>query len=289
MDNNPHHHLSIIIPALNEADSLVLLLPELKSLYPKAEIIVINDGSTDNTKKVCAKFNVKTITHPYRKGNGAAVKSGARNATGDILVFMDADGQHRPEEIKPMLEMVKSGYEMVVGERSPVDHAGLGRRLANGFYNRFASWMTNQRIGDLTSGFRVVEANKFKEFLHLLPNGFSYPTTITMAFMRAGYNVTYYGIKAKQRKDKGTSHIKPLRDGLRFLLIIFKVGSLFSPLKIFVPFSFTTFTIGISYYFYTFWDTGRFTNMSALLLVSSVQIFLIGLVSEQITTLLYQK
>lgn len=289
MDNNPDHHLSIIIPALNEADSLVFLLPELKNLYPKAEIIVVNDGSTDNTKKICAQFEVKSITHPYRKGNGAAVKSGARNATGDILVFMDADGQHRPEEIEPMLEMVKNGYEMVVGERSPVDHAGLGRRLANGFYNRFASWMTNQRIGDLTSGFRVVEAKKFKEFLHLLPNGFSYPTTITMAFMRAGYNVTYYGIKARQRRDKGTSHIQPLRDGLRFLLIIFKVGSLFSPLKIFVPFSFMTFALGISYYFYTFFTTGRFTNMSALLLVSSVQIFLIGLVSEQITTLLYQK
>ncbi len=278
--------LSIILPCKNEAISLARLLPDLFQLAPEAEIIIINDGSTDNTLDICKKYNITTITHPYPMGNGAAIKSGTRAATGDVLVFMDADGQHRPEEIQSLLDKLDEGYDMVVGARSRKGQAGIGRLVANTIYNKLASWMTGHKVEDLTSGFRAVRADKFREFLHLLPNGFSYPTTSTMAFFRAGYAVAYLPIEVLKREGK--SHINIWKDGVRFLLIIFKVGTLYSPLKLFIPISLLHGAIGLSYYAYTFITVGRFTNMSAMLLSSAVIIFLIGLISEQITALLYQ-
>jgi glycosyltransferase involved in cell wall biosynthesis len=278
--------LSIILPAKNEAASLEKLLPTLKQLHPSAEIIVVNDGSTDNTLQVCQNVGVSVITHPYSMGNGAAIKSGARAANGDILVFMDADGQHNPADIPALLDRLNQGYDMAVGARSAESQASIGRLFANTIYNKLASWMVNQRVDDLTSGFRAVVGNKFIEFMHLLPNGFSYPTTITMSFFRAGYPVAYVPITANKRE--GTSHISIFRDGVRFLLIIFKVGSLYSPLKLFLPFSLFHGIIGTAYCLYTIIAYGRFTNMSALLLTTAVIIFLIGLVSEQITMLIYQ-
>lgn len=277
---------SIVIPACNEADGLTIVLPGLQRLYPGAQIVVVDDGSTDHTSDVCRAMGATVIRHPYRKGNGAAVKSGARAASGDILVFMDADGQHRPEDVGNLLAKLQDGHDMIVGARQKGSQASVGRALANGFYNLLASWMVGQRVDDLTSGFRAVHADKFREFLHLLPNGFSYPTTITMAFFRAGYSVSYAPIDAKKRV--GRSHIRPMRDALRFLLIIFKVGTLYSPLKLFVPVSGLFFFLGLGYYTYTFIEFGRFTNMSALLFITSMLVFLIGLVSEQITALVYK-
>lgn len=279
--------VSVVIPAKNEAPSLELLLPEIRRKFPEAEIIVINDGSTDNTLEVCRTRGVKTINHPYSMGNGAAIKAGARVASGDILVFMDADGQHDPGDIPSLLEKIAEGYDMVVGCRDTESQAGFGRMGANYVYNAFASWIVNRNIADLTSGFRVARAEKFREFLHLLPNGFSYPTTITMSFFRAGYAIKYVPITAKKRIGK--SHINPLRDGVRFFLIIFKIGTLYSPLKMFLPFSLLFFFAGLGYYAHTFVTQNRFTNMSALLLSVSILIFLIGLVSEQITMLLYSR
>ncbi len=206
-------------------------------------------------------------------------------AGSDTLVFMDGDGQHNPDDIAKLLKKLRMGFDMVVGARNTGSHASIGRLAANQFYNRLASFMVNHNVEDLTSGFRVVRADKFKEFLYLLPNGFSYPTTSTMAFFRAGYTVAYEPITVAKREGK--SHIQPIKDGIRFLLIIFKIGSLYSPLKLFVPISFTFFLIGVIYYLYTFLSIGRFTNMSALLVSTSVIIFLIGLVSEQITQLMY--
>jgi glycosyltransferase involved in cell wall biosynthesis len=218
-------------------------------------------------------------------GNGAAIKTGARAARGDILVFLDADGQHDPADIPRLLAELET-CDLVVGGRNPSSHAGLGRRLANAFYNQLAGYMTSQRVLDLTSGFRAVRTAKFKEFLYLLPNGFSYPTTSTMAFFRAGYSVAYVPIHAGKRD--GDSHIRPLQDGLRFLLIIFKVGTLYSPLKLFFPVGGAFFLVGLTYYLFTYLTTGRFTNMSALMFTTSVLVFLIGLVSEQITQLMYR-
>lgn len=279
--------ISIILPARNEASSLRGLLPEILALMPDAEIIVVNDGSDDGTLAVCAEFQVRVISHPYPKGNGAAVKSGARIAKGDVLIFMDADGQHKPEDIPVLLEKFAEGYDMVVGARQSGSHAGTHRAVANDVFSRFATWMVQQPVEDLTSGFRAVKANKFRKFLYLLPNGFSYPTTITMSFFRAGYSVAYVPIHTP-RRGSGKSHIRPMRDGVRFLLIIIKVGTLFSPQKLFIPVAAGFFWTGICYYLYTYLTTGRFTNMSALLFISAIFTFLIGIVSEQISALHYK-
>lgn len=280
--------LSIILPSKNEAESLRTLLPRLRDTQPDAEIIVVNDGSTDDTAALCEKNGVRCVSSPYSMGNGAAIKRGARAASGEILVFMDADGQHDPALIRRLLEKLNAGYDMVVGARSADGQASLHRGLANAFYNRLASWMTGHDIKDLTSGFRAVRADKFREFLHLLPNGFSYPTTITMAFFRNAYAVAYEPITVHQRVG-AASHVKLLRDGLRFLLIIFKIATLYSPLKLFLPASGVFFITALGYYLYTFLSMGRFTNMSMLLFSASVIVFLIGLVSEQITSLMYRR
>lgn len=281
-----NHSISIIIPAKNEQHGLAQILPGLKQRYPDAEILIVDDGSTDDTAELCTTHNVKVLRQPYSKGNGAAVKAGARAANGEVLIFMDGDGQHQPADISILLEKLSEGYEMVIGARTRNSQAGLHRATVNGFYNRMASWMTGHRIADLTSGFRAVQANKFRQFLSLLPNGFSYPTTITMSFFRAGYSVAYVPIHAPKRIGK--SHIRLFRDGARFLLIIFKIGTLYSPLKLFAPVSISTFAIGLAYYGYTYFTYHRFTNMSALLFIVSVLVFLMGLISEQITALMYK-
>ena len=278
--------VSVILPAKNEAEGLKLTLPRLREALPEAEIIVVDDGSTDGTAAVAVPFG-KVLSSPYSMGNGAAVKRGARAATGDILVFMDADGQHDPAHIRILIEKLESGYDMVVGSRDSAGQANAGRGAANRFYNGLASWMTGHRIDDLTSGFRAVRADKFSEFMHLLPNGFSYPTTTTMAFFRSAYPVAYVPIAVAKRIGK--SHLRPLRDGVRFLLIIFKIATLYSPLKLFAPVGASFFLLGCGYYGWTFLTQGRFTNMSALLFSASVIVFLIGLVSEQITSLTYTR
>lgn len=285
-DQKNHISLSIIIPAKNEAMGLRTTLPRLRHLLPHAEIIVVNDGSSDDTENICRAHGVVVHTHPYSVGNGAAVKSGARIAKGNILVFMDADGQHSPDDIQALTTQLEKGYDMAVGARSRQSQATFGRSIANKFYNLLASWMVGRKIEDLTSGFRAVDAEKFRDFLYLLPNGFSYPTTITISFFRAGYRVAYVPIHASPRHGK--SHIRHVLDGLRFLTIIFKIGTLYSPLKLFLPISLGVFMLGLGYYAYTFFSFGRFTNMSGLLFTASLLIFLIGLVSEQITMLLYR-
>ena len=279
--------VSVVLPCLNEVEALEKLLPRIRELLPEAEILVVDDGSSDGSGEMAKGHGARVVRHPRPLGNGAAVKSGARHASGEILVFMDADGQHAPQDIPRLLKRLDAGYDMVVGARRPDTQATWYRRYANQLYNGLASYMVNQEIPDLTSGFRAMRARRFREFLHLLPNGFSYPTTITMAFFRAGYAVDYIEIAARQRA--GSSHIKLLRDGFRFLLIISRVGTLYSPLKIFMPISGIFFLLATFWYVVTLVDQGRFTNMSALLYSASVVVFLIGLVSEQITMLLYER
>lgn len=279
---------SFVLPAKNEAKNLSLLLPALKSEYPDAEILVVNDGSYDNTLEVCAVNNIRVISHPYSKGNGAAIKTGATAAKGEVIIFMDADGQHQVSDVTSLLEKYHLGYHMIVGARSFESQTSIFRWLANTVYNWLSSWVVNHKIPDLTSGFRVVNKKKFLEFLHLLPNGFSYPTTITMSFFRAGYSVGYVPITARSRMRGDSSHINLVRDGIRFFIIIFKIGILYSPLKIFIPICICHFLAGMGLYAYSYMYYGRFTNMSALLFTTSVLIFLIGLISEQITTLIYR-
>lgn len=281
-------NLSILIPAKNEATSIAELLSEIFNLYPDSDVIVIDDGSSDQTKEISERLGAVVYSHPYSKGNGAAIKTGLRFAKHEVVVCMDADGQHQPSEIKVLLDKLSRGYDMVVGARSTKGQAGIPRSLANSLYNSFASWMVGHEIKDLTSGFRACYREKFIEFISLLPNKFSYPTTITMSFFRSGYSVAYVPISVLPRTAGTNSHISLTKDGVRFLLIIFKIGTLFSPLKIFFPISLGFFLIGFGYYLYTYLSVGRFTNMSALLFTTSAIIFLMGLVSEQITTLLYK-
>lgn len=278
--------LSIIMPAKNEASSLEKLVPEIRSLYPEAELIVVDDGSSDDTALISRKHGATVFSHPYSMGNGSAIKTGARNAGGDILVMMDADSQHKPADIEVLLEKLNEGYDMVVGARNGKSQASKVRHIANTIYNRLSSWMVNHQIDDLTSGFRAVRAHRFREFLYLLPNGFSYPTTSTMSFFRAGYSVAYIPIVTRQRIGK--SHIRLLRDGARFFLIIFKISTLYSPLKIFIPIAILHLLVGLGYYAYTFSTEARLSIATVFMLTTAVIIFLIGLVSEQITQLVYR-
>jgi glycosyltransferase involved in cell wall biosynthesis len=280
-------NLSIIIPAKNEAASIADVVTEIRNLYPAAEILVVDDGSDDDTASLAEQSGAKVISHPISLGNGAAIKAGARVASGDVLVMMDGDGQHQPGDIPSLIAKLDEGFDMAIGARDSGSHAGIGRLFANGMYNVFASIVSGHRILDLTSGFRASRADYFKKFLYLLPNGFSYPTTITMAFLRSGFPVTFVPIKALERS--GNSHIRPLRDGLRFLAIIFKIATLYAPLKVFLPISGFFFLSGFGYYAYTYITMGRFTNMSMLVLSAGVIIFLIGLISEQITALTFTK
>ena len=277
--------VSIIIPAKSEAKSIGPVLRRLRELPPAAELLVVDDGSTDNTATIAKDAGARVVTHRTSRGNGAAVKSGIRAAGGQIVVCMDADGQHSPADVPTLLARLAEGYDLVVGARVTSSHANWWRGLANRFYNKLASWMTGHQVEDLTSGFRAVRRARMLEFLPLLPNGFSYPTTSTMAFFRAGYGVSYVPIIAAKRE--GSSHIRIGRDGVRFLLIIFKVATLYSPLKVFVPASIALSATGIAYYVYTFATAGRFTNFGMLLLTTAATIFFLGLVSEQITQLLY--
>jgi glycosyltransferase involved in cell wall biosynthesis len=280
--------LSIIIPAKNESVAIGDVVRTARSEYPGAEIIVVDDGSTDDTASTAEKAGADVIRHPESLGNGASVKSGARAAQGEILVFLDGDGQHDPRDIGKLLTKLDQGFDMAVGARDSSSHASFARLFANATYNMLASRLSGRKIHDLTSGFRAARANLFKKFLYLLPNGFSYPTTITMAFLRSGYPICYEPIKVT-RRNGNSSHIRPVHDGIRFFAIIFKIATLYAPLKIFLPVSGAFFLTGLSYYAYTYITYGRFTNMSLLVISASVIIFLIGLISEQITALTYSK
>ncbi len=281
-------HLSIVMPARNEATALAGLLPALRERFAEAEILVVDDGSTDDTAEICRNHGVRCLSRPYPMGNGAAIKHGARHAKGEVIVFMDADGQHQPAHVERLLERFEKGdYEMLVGARPWSAQAGMLRGIGNRIFNWLASWMTGHRIPDLTSGLRVVKAARFREFLHLLPNGFSYPTTSTMAFFRSGYSVGYEPVDVQPRI--GDSHLNIWKEGGRFLLIIFRIGVMYSPMKLFAPVSLALFIAATLLYGYNFLTEGRFTNMSALLYSTSLLTFLIGLLSEQINGLMYAR
>ena len=279
--------LSIVIPAKNEELAIAGVVAKARAEFPEAEIIVVDDGSNDATASKAEGAGARVIRHPESLGNGAAVKTGARAASGETLALMDGDGQHDAAELHKLLARLEAGYCMAIGARTADSHGNIGRLFANGFYNQVASFLSGRRIADLTSGFRVVRTELFREFLYLLPNGFSYPTTITMAFLRSGYPICFEPISPRRRL--GSSHIRPLRDGVRFLVIIFKIATLYAPLKIFLPISGTFFLTGLGWYVYTYLTEGRFTNMSLLVFSASVVVFLIGLISEQITALTYSK
>ena len=279
--------ISIIIPAYNESATIGDIIKKIKELYPESEVIVVNDGSSDNTAEAAKDAGAIVYSHPYNIGNGAAIKSGIRIASGEILLFMDGDGQHNPEDIESMLRFFPE-YDMVVGARSKGKQVSLFRGAGNRILNWLASYVAKFRVQDLTSGFRAIKAEIASNLLYLLPNTYSYPTTITLGVLRSGRSLKYVPININKRK-KGSSNISIFRDGVRFFMIITKICALYSPFRIFLPISFLIFLVGLSYYMYTYFTSGRFTNMSALLFTTSILVFLMGLISEQITQMRYER
>jgi len=272
--------VSVIIPAYNEANSIAGVIQKIKTGYPDFEVVVVNDCSADATADIAEAAGAKVINHPYNMGNGAAIKSGIRLAKGGILVFMDGDGQHDPADIDRLMAHLPE-YDMVVGSRDLSGQASVFRAFGNKVYNWLASYVAKFKVEDLTSGFRIIKADIAKQFLYLLPNAYSYPTTITLSVLRNGRTLKYVPIAVTNRKQ-GKSNIGVLRDGSRFFIIIVKICTLYSPFRVFLPVSFFLFTTGITYYLYTFLTSRRFTNMSALLFSTSIIIFMMGLISEQI-------
>ncbi|MEA1867963.1 MAG: glycosyltransferase family 2 protein [Thermodesulfobacteriota bacterium] len=279
-------NVSIVIPAYNEEAVIGQTVARILSLYPDFETIVVDDGSTDNTAHKAREAGAKVFQHPYNIGNGAAVKTGIRKASGDLVVLMDGDGQHDPADIARLLEE-SDHYDLVVGARHGSSQTSLGRRVANWFYNCLASYVAKFPIKDLTSGFRVFHRDTVLRYLYLFPNTFSYPTTSTLTYLRSGFTVKY--IPIRQHKRVGKSKIKLMEDGARFILIILRIATLFSPMRIFLPASTFFLLTGLGYYMYTFLTSNRFTNMSALLLSVGVMVFLLGLISEQITQMRYDR
>jgi len=280
---NSGQTISVVIPAMNEEKGIGKVIKGVRDvLGGDCEIIIVNDGSRDSTEKVAREAGATVVNHPYNLGNGAAVKSGLRAATGDIILLMDADGQHTPEDIPRLLEQI-GPYDMVIGARTKQSETSVHRDIANSIYNRFATYLTKKDILDLTSGFRAIKCDIAKRFIYLLPNTFSYPSTLTLSLIRSGHSVTFVPIVAKKREGK--SKIKLLKDGMRFFMIMLKIATLFSPSRVFLPVSASFFAVGIGYYIYTFITTQRFTNMSALLIGNGVIIFMMTLIAEQIAQL----
>ena len=276
---------SVIVPAFNEGTAITAVVGALKAGAPWHEVIVVDDGSSDDTGERAREAGAIVVRHPYNKGNGAAVKSGVRRATGAHVLIVDGDGQHRPGDAQRLVSKLGE-YDLVIGARSAATQATYARRVGNAALNWLASYLTGRHIPDLTSGFRAARRECLVEFLHLLPNGFSTPTTTTMAFLKAGYSVAFEPIDAEQRV--GTSKIKFARDGAKFFLILLKIITIFSPLKVFVPVSAVTFATGSLYAVWTIWTQSHVTNSSVLLIMLAVVIFLVGLVSEQISALRFE-
>jgi glycosyltransferase involved in cell wall biosynthesis len=279
--------VSVIIPAYNEAETIRDVILQVKEIDPEYEIIVVNDGSKDQTGEIAREAGANVYSHPYNIGNGASIKSGIRIPSGDILVFIDGDGQHNPNDIARMLQYFPE-YDMVVGARSKASQVSIFRGLGNSMLNWLAGYVAKFRVQDLTSGFRAIKAELAQSLLYLLPNTYSYPTTMTLGVLRNGKSLKYLPIEAKQRK-RGKSNISITRDGVRFFMIITKICALYSPFRIFLPVSFFIFLLGFIYYLVTFFTYGRFTNMSALLFTTSIIVFFMGIISEQISQMRYEK
>jgi glycosyltransferase involved in cell wall biosynthesis len=277
--------VSIVIPAYNEADVIGDVVASLGAAAPWHEIIVVDDGSRDATAARAAAAGAAVVTHPYNKGNGAAVKSGIRKATGEYVLIIDGDGQHPPEDARRMVSKLGE-YDLVIGARAAVTQATLMRRVGNGALNWLASYLTGRPIPDLTSGFRGARRSSLCEFIHLLPNGFSTPTTTTLAFIKAGYNVAFEPVEARSRV--GHSKIRLARDGAKFFMIILKIVTIFSPLRIFVPLAGFTIFIGLVYGLWNVAAHARIPNGAVLLILFGVIVFLVGLVSEQISALRFE-
>lgn len=282
--------LTILVPAFDEAETLGVVIPQLRTLYPLAEILVVDDGSTDETAAVAQAGGAQVVRHPYNKGNGASIKTGLRNATRELLVIFDADGQHDARDIEKVVEGIGE-YDLVVGARDENSQTDFGRRLYHHVLNLLATYLSGMRVPDATSGFRAARRGELMQFIHLLPNGFSTPVTTSLAYIKAGYSVKFVPTTMFKRQG-GVSKIKPVRDGTRFIIIAFRMSTMFAPMKLFLPISGALLVIAVVYTIIDlvfFSDRFHLTNTAVLLVVVSILIFLIGLVAEQIAALRFER
>lgn len=282
--------LTILVPAFDEAETLGVVIPQLRTLYPLSEILVVDDGSTDETAAVAQAGGAQVVRHPYNKGNGASIKTGLRNATRELLVIFDADGQHDARDIEKVVEGIGE-YDLVVGARDENSQTDFGRRLYHHVLNLLATYLSGMRVPDATSGFRAARRAELMQFIHLLPNGFSTPVTTSLAYIKAGYSVKFVPTTMFKRQG-GVSKIKPVRDGTRFIIIAFRMSTMFAPMKLFLPISGALLVIAVVYTIIDlvfFSDRFHLTNTAVLLVVVSILIFLIGLVAEQIAALRFER
>ncbi|MCX6175432.1 MAG: glycosyltransferase family 2 protein [Ignavibacteriales bacterium] len=281
-------NLTVIIPVYNEETAIEKTLMELTIYSEKNnwEVLVVNDGSTDNTKNILNSiYSIKVIYHPYNKGYGAALKAGIKNATTDLICFYDADGQHNPNDVEQLI-LNLDNYDMLVGERQKDSHKEWVRRPGKWLLSKVANFLTGRKIPDLNSGLRLVKRNVILKLLHLFPDGFSFSTTSTIAFLNLGLNVGYYPIKTNKRIGK--SSVRQLKHGSNVLLLILRLIILFNPLKVFVPISFLIFMLGIIYEVMqgiVMIESGheRLIPGAFFLMITGILIFFFGLVVDQVS------
>ncbi len=280
--------LTIIIPAFNEEKALsdaIIALNNFSKIY-NWNIIVVNDGSNDNTKNIVPAIrDVILINHPYNKGYGASLKTGIQNAKTGLIAFFDADGQHRPEDLIALYENF-GDYDMLVGQRGKDSHQEWVRKPGKWVLSKVANFLTGRKIPDLNSGLRIMKKDVIKQMLHLLPDGFSFSTTSTIAFMNMGYNVGYHPIIVEKRIGKST--VKQLKHGSSTLMLILRLIVLFNPLKVFIPVAFSLIVLGIIYeliYGILMIPGVKLLPGALLLMLSGLLIFFFGLLADQISAL----
>ncbi len=274
--------LTIIIPVYNEEQSIKEVISSVKIACPHDEIIVVDDGSTDGTPGLLKTMGIRCIRHPYNKGYGAALKTGVRNASHNVVVFMDGDKQHQPNDVHRLAEFVDQ-YDMVVGARAKGSQVSAFRSSGKKILGLLANYLSGMKIPDLNSGFRAIKKDILMKYMHILPNTFSFTTTITLALIKDGYNVKYVPIKTEKRIGK--SKLRPFRNGFEFILLIMRTTVLFDPLKVFLPISLISAGLGtLDALYYVIFHTS-ISKSSLLLIFSGLLIFCFGLLADQVSAI----
>lgn len=277
--------LSIIIPAYNEAEAIGPTLRKLSGMtFPiEHEIIIVDDGSTDDTYKVCSEFPVILLKHSVNKGYGAALKTGIRKSSGDRIIILDSDGQHDPDEISKFIDLLEE-YDMVIGERSAESFQVANRKLGKRIIRKVGEYLVEQKLPDFNSGFRAFRKDLILELLHMMPNGFSFSTTSTLAFLKEGYNIATLPINVKERVGR-KSNVKFFKDGSKTMLLLFRIIMLFNPLKVFFPASIAISFFGLAFGVYGYIEFDKFSNTGVLMITLGMFLFFIGLLADQISIL----
>ena len=277
--------VSIIIPAYQEEEAIGQVVANVlrvaRELGCPYEVLVVDDGSTDNTGGAARYAGAQVLVHPYNRGYGAALKTGIRAATSRTVLFLDADGQHDPEDIRCLLAERKV-YDMVVGARRRSQGAPLWRKPGKLFLGWLANNLTGRNIPDLKSGFRAIAREMALRFLPIMPDGFSFSTTSTIAAFRGGYKVQYIPIQVAHRVGKSTV---TMIDGFKTIMLIIRIVTLFAPLRVFLPVSAATFVLGVGFVIQGYLSAGAASIKGIMVILASILFFLFGILVDQVTAI----